>query len=271
MYYFIIYIIFILFTCFRYISPGIGGTDTLVYMELFNNISYTHLNIKDMLLLDGNEYLFYNLMYIVRLFGGNYYIFQFIVYSIIVICYIYFIDKFINDEKQWICIMLFMIPILKSLNIIRNCLAVAISLISIDYLRNEKYLKCFLVLLISFLCHYISIVLIVFAILYYVICSKYNIINKYLEQRKKVLLSIFCSIFLSILVLPIVKFILENFGYSAYLDNIEISLLGYIPVVLCLIFSLLYLKDFIKFLKKKNHYILYKLHIFYIQSTIFKM
>ena len=83
--YLFIYLIFIIFSCFRYIAPGVGGADTLVYINYFENLGYVHFSIKETLLFSGYEYLFFNFMFLVRILGGNYYVFQFFIYSIIII------------------------------------------------------------------------------------------------------------------------------------------------------------------------------------------
>ena len=83
--YFLIYLIFIIFSCLRVIQPGIGGADTYNYIKYFNTMQYVNFNLKDIVLFNGFEYIFYNLMFFIRIIGGNFYIFMFIIYSTIIL------------------------------------------------------------------------------------------------------------------------------------------------------------------------------------------
>ena len=256
LWYGLIYILFILFSCFRYVAPGIGGTDTLVYMEHFKNITYVPLKIKELILFSGFEYLFFNLMYFIKILGGNYFYFSLIIYSIIILCNIFVVDKSINDEKKWTWLILWFLPLLKSINIVRNCVAAAFGIIAIDYLNNNNYRKFLLFAILAFLNHYIAIILLIFGLFYRLIPDK--VIN----NRKICLLGFGISLILTIIFLPIVKYLISITGFSGYLDKIEISLIGYLPILFlygCLLFDN---QKIIDYLKKIKHYAYYKMMIF---------
>lgn len=254
--YSLIYCIYILFSCFRYIAPGIGGADTLVYIEHFENMTYVPFRLKELFWFSGYEYLFFNLMYLVKLMGGNYFIFSWIVYSIIIICHIFVVDRTIHDEKNWIWFVLWFLPLLKSLNIIRNCLAAAIGVVAITYLNDNKRKRFFLLATIAFLNHYIAIVFFLFGIFCWIVP------NKWIENRKYLLSTFMGSIILTILLLPTAKKFLELSGFSGYLNKIEISLIGYLPIFILYLFMLIKHKEFLIELKQKKHEGYYKVMIF---------
>ncbi len=254
--YIIIYLIFIFFSCFRYIAPGVGGADTLVYINYFENLGYVHFSIKETLLFSGYEYLFFNFMFLIRILGGNYYVFQFFIYSIIILCYIYIIDKNVKDDKNWFWMILLFLPLLKSINIIRNSFAAALGFIAIDQLNEKKYKNFIIFSLLAFFNHYISIILLPLGLF----C--YYIPDKYFEDTKKIMYSITISLIGSMIILPIAKIFLKISGFVGYLDKIEISLMGYIPIIISIVLILIYSKSFVKYLKKINHFIYFKMMIY---------
>ena len=58
LYYFIIYTIFIIFSTFRVVSDGIGGTDTVTYMEQFEKIKYVRFFSISNLTFNDYEYFY---------------------------------------------------------------------------------------------------------------------------------------------------------------------------------------------------------------------
>lgn len=254
-YYFFVYLIFILFSCFRVVSDDIGGADVRTYMKYFNTISYVPFFSIDNLLLNSYEYVFYNLMVLVRTLWGNYFIFEFIVFSTIIICYIYSIDKSINDKNKWCWIALAFLPLLKSLNIIRNCVATAIGFAAIEFLRDDRDEVFFALAILSFLNHYIAIVLFLFYLFYRFFP------DKIIFNRKKLLILNISIMAVSVAFLPFAKLLLSISGFSGYLNKIEISLFGYFPFVF-FYFLMLYDLNIVRYLKENNHLIYYKIMVF---------
>lgn len=255
-YYFLIYVIFIIFSCFRVVTSEIGGADTLHYMEQFQEITYTKFFTLDNLFMNSYEYFYYNLMYLIKILGGNYIHFEYCIYSGIILAYIYMIDKNFKDVKETNLVILFFIPLLRSLNIIRNCFAAAIGFISIDKIKENKILGAIIFMLIAFLSHYIAIILFVFLIFYK--CFP----DKYVNKKTSLILPAICA-FLSIVGFPLMKFLIKNSGFVGYLNKIEISLWGYIPVII--LYLIMFLDDnFLKYVKKNQHYVFYKCHLFMI-------
>lgn len=254
-YYFLIYIIYIIFSCFRLIGNEIGGADTYNYINYFEELGYVHFNIKEMLIFNGFEYLFYNTMYIIRLLGGNFFTFLFVIHSIIIISYIYYVDKEINDEDKCVWLILAFLPLLKSLNIIRNCVSAALGFISISLLNNNKYKYSIFFAIIAYLNHYIAIILFLFIIFYKVFP------DKILKDKKKMLILNMVIIVLSIISLPILKYLMRNTGFCGYIDKIQISLWGYIPYIAIYLMMILN-KNTIKYLEDNNHFGYYKMMSF---------
>ena len=253
-YYTIIYSILIIFLVFRYIGNEVGGADTYNYMGFFDGFTYIKFDIKDIISLSGYEYLFYNFMCLVKFFGGNFTIFEFFIYSFMIIAYIFIVDKFINDERECLMIILSFIPILKSLNIIRNIYATFIGYIALYFLSQKKYIKYLLFCIIAFLNHYIAIILIIYGIFD-------KIISKIINSKKKLLIFSGSIFLLSMVMIPIVQLMLNHTGFSRYINSTEISLYGYIPIII--FYVMLMLNDnLVEDIKKHNHEILYKTYIF---------
>lgn len=254
-YYFLIYIIYILFSCFRLIKEEIGGADTYNYINYFENLGYVHFNVKEILIFNGFEYLFYNTMYLIRLFGGNFFTFLVVMHSSIIISYIYYVDKEIDDENKCIWLILAFLPLLKSLNIIRNCVSAAFGFISISLLNNNKYKYSILFAVIAYLNHYVAIILFLFIIFYKAFP------DKILKDRKKMLLLNISIIVLSIIALPVLKYLIKNTGFCGYIDKIQISLWGYIPYIVIYLIMILN-KNTIMYLEKCGHFGYYKMMSF---------
>ncbi len=256
-YYVLIYIIYILFSCFRLIQEGIGGADTYNYINYFENLGYVHFKIKEMLTFNGFEYLFYNTMYFIKLFGGNFFTFLVVMHSVIIISYIYYVEKEINDENKCLWLILAFLPLLKSLNIIRNCVSATLGFVSISLLNNNKYKYSILFAVLAYLNHYIAIILFLLIIFYKVFP------NKILKDKKKMIILNIASITFTIIALPILKYLIRNTGFSGYMDKIQVSLWGYIPYI-AIYLTMIFNKNTIKYLEDCGHFGYYKMMSFLI-------
>lgn len=259
-YYLIIYNIFILFATFKYIGQEIVGVDTLNYVKYFETFGYIKFDIAKTLVFDGYEYLFYNTMHLINLAGGTYRTFLFVVNSLMIGSLICFVDKEVFDENKCKWLVLAYLPLLKSLNILRNCVAAFCGFISISLLNKNKIWLSLLFAVIAFLNHYIAVVLFGL-ILFYKVYP-----NKLMNSRKKVLITTAICIIVSVASIPLLKLVLGNTGYAAYVDALDlskISLLGYIPYVFLFLFMVID-KGVIEYLDKQNHLGYYKILYFFI-------
>jgi len=254
-YYFTIFLIFVIFSAFRFFNSEIGGTDTIVYEGYFNTISFQKINIKNILTLDGFEFLYYNFMALIKWMGGNFFCFNAAISCMIILVYLFIVDKTVNDEKKWFWLILLFLPLLKSLNITRNCFAAAIGFIAIESLNNKKYIRYIVLSLIAFLNHYVAVILLAFGLFCWIIPEKF------ITKRKFLLVLNAMCIGIAFIALPAAKRILQNTGYAYYLNNVEISLFGYIPIIFFYVLMILD-KDVITYLKEINHFIYYKVMIF---------
>lgn len=255
LYYFLIYYIFVSFSAYRTITPNVNGADTMNYVNYFNTLGYVKFFTIDNLIMNSYEYLFYNLMFIVRLLGGNFFNFSFIVYSIIILCYIYVVDNSIENEDECIWLIMVFLPLLKSLNIVRNILAAAIGFVAIVHLNNNDYKKFLIFAIASFLNHYIAVVLLLFGLFVKFVPEKFVI------DRKKVLICNILIIVLSYILLPIAKLALVNSGFVGYINKIEVSLWGYL-IIYAFYALLLFNKGFVTFIMDRGHFVYYKMMIF---------
>ena len=255
LYYLAIYVIFIVFSCFKYSSYEIGGADSLNYMRFFREYGYIKFDIKEMLIFNGLEYLFYNTMYIVKILGGTYRTFLFVVNSVIVLSLIYVVDKDVNDEKKCKGLVLTYLPLLKSLNILRNCVAAFIGYTAVSCVNRNKIMWGIVLVVLAYLNHYVAIVLLAMIVFYKVFP------DKWLSKKKLLLaLNIICIV-ISVLSLPLVENVIKKTGYVGYLNNIHVSLLGYVPYIA--LYILMVMDDrFIGYLKKSGHIGYYKVMVF---------
>ena len=254
--YLIVIFVLVFFMCTRVIKGELGGADTLRYIKFFNTFDYTPFEIKNILGMQGWEYLFFNTMYLIRILGGNYTVFSIVVYTILVGCYIYYFDQNVEKEDEWFVSLIFILPYLKSMNILRNCLAAAIGLLSIEAIKKNKKIIFLIIFIIAYLNHYISIVLLAFGLFCFFVPEKW-----YNSRKKTIIISL--SVFvMTLLGIPIIKWLLSLTRYAGYLNRIDFSPYGYIVYtgIYCLI--LLVYDEFIKTLKERNHFIFYKMIVF---------
>ena len=254
-YYLLITLIFVIFSSFRYISDGIGGADTYNYINYFKSLGYVPFDLKNTLIFNGYEYLFYNTMFIVRILGGNYRIFLIIINILMTSCLIYVVEHEFKNENDWYYFILFFLPLLKSLNIVRNCLAACLFFVSVSNLNHNNYKKSLLFIILAYLNHYMAILGFVLILFY-----KYFPEKILLDKRKIIMLNI-ASIVMSIVSLPVIKHILLNTGYCGYVSKMQVSLIGYMPYIAIYVL-MLYDKNFIHYLKSNAHFGYYKIMYF---------
>lgn len=254
--YVIVTFILVFFMCTRVIKGELGGSDTLRYIKFFNTFDYTPFSLNNILTMHGWEYLFFNSMYLVRILGGNYTIFSIIIYTTLVGCYIYYFDHNVENENEWFSSLLFILPYLKSMNIVRNCLAAAITLLSIEAIKKNKKILFFLTFIIAYLNHYISIVLLAFGLFCFFVPEKlYN-------SRKKTIIISLSVFIITLLGIPVIKWLLSLTRYAGYINRIEFSPYGYIVYAGIYFLILFVYDDFIKILKERNHTVFYKMIVF---------
>lgn len=255
-YYLLIYLILIIFLVFRKVGPGIGGVDTVTYMDHFNNLGYIKFDLKSLILFDDYEYVFYNLMYFVKMLGGNYQHFSFIIYSGLILSYIYVVDKAFNKKNDWIWCVLLFIPILSSMNIIRNCISAALCFVAIQKLNEKKDKQFWIFAILSFFNHYIAIV--IFALYFFVKFFP----EKWLNTGKKYCIWQISIIVLSILSIPPLNYFISLTGYSGYVSKFNFSLWGYIPYILLYIIIAINFKNISNYFKENDNYVYFKSIIF---------
>ena len=250
LYYILIYLIFILFSCYRYIGVYVGGADVPNYVKYFYNLGYVNFDLKKTLIFNGYEYLFYNTMYLIRIIGGNFRTFLIFENSVMIISLIYFVDKNIEEEKKCYWLTLAFLPLLKGFNIIRNCVSAFFCYLSMSKLNENKYLISIVLALIAYLNHYVAIVVLALIIFY-----KY-LPDDILKNKKLMVILNILSIIISCISLPLLKIILANTGYCGYVAKIDVSLWGYIPYMLIYFLMILDngVKDYLIAIKHEGYY-----------------
>lgn len=254
--YVFVLLILVFFMCTRVIKGELGGSDTLRYMYFFKTFNYIPFSISNILKMQGWEYLFFNFMYLVKILGGSYTSFSIVIYTLLFCCYIYYFDQNATNENEWFISLLFILPYLKCMNILRNCFAAAIGLISIEAIKKNKKALFFVTFIIAYLNHYISIVLLGF----YLFCN--FVPEKWYNNRKKTIIISLSTFIMTVMGIPIIKWLLSLTRYAGYINRIEFSPYGYFIYSIVYMMILLVYKDFIKTLKERNHMIYYKMIVF---------
>ncbi len=249
--YCLIFIILVLFSSFRLVNgSGIGGVDSQSYIDYFRNGDFVSFSLKNLLLLESYEFIFYNFLWIIGKFTNNYHILFIIIYSIITYSIIKTFKNNTPSYKSYIILSLFIIPYLKGFNIIRNAFAIAFLLLAIEQLKQGNKIKFLLLSIFAFLSHYITIIVIIFYF-YYILANSNYFKNKIYNSRTRYILFSIFSILVTLLVYPIIYFYLSKGGFSAYI-NPDIAILGYIPYFLIYILLLFYFNDIKELMKIKN-------------------
>ncbi len=248
-YYFIIYIILIIFSCFRTVGQNIGGADSINYINMFENVQKPVFDIILTLKFSGNEYIFFYLLYLVRCITSDYHIMFFVLYSIIITSYIFFVHKEIHNVNDWGMLLLLILPYIMSFNIVRNCLAVSITIFAIYFLKEKKNKLFILFEVCAFLTHYTAVITLIFYFYYKIFA------NKLLHNKKIYIILLVISYMMTITFIPIAINLFLKSGYSGYVGS-DISLFGYFaPKILLLICIYFFYDSLYKELENNNQII----------------
>lgn len=257
--YFFIFFISCIFLCFRVVQGEIGGTDTKAYINMFENIEFPVFKIENIINMKGIEYLFLLLLFITNQICTDYHFLFFIIYGIIISAYITFVDKNIRNKSGWFILSLIALPILQSMNILRNSLAIAISIYAILNLKNGKVIKYTVLSVLAFLTHYISIIILAFGIFF-------HFMKKMKNNRKLHFFIVIMACIVGVLSISFIKRFISNSGFSGYADT-ENSIKGFLPIYILFLLCYLFFDDLYKKLKKDNIEIYYYMLLFNIIIT----
>lgn len=249
-YYLVLFLFLVFFAAFRHVEYLIGGYDAYGYVINFLNAKIFDINFKDIITLTADEPLYVALVYMVRLFTDNYHILFLVIYGIISYSYVKFISENYDRNASALPLMIITLPYIHSFNIIRNSLAIAIGLIALNNLKNNKNIKFITIVLISFFIHYTSVILIVFFVFYKMLFKERKI------KKAKIILLMITAMVAIIILLPKIRLILLNTGYRGYVDP-NYSLMGYLPIIILGALSLYNFKELNNRMNNNNQIHLY--------------
>ncbi|EGT3600236.1 EpsG family protein [Clostridium perfringens] len=152
--------LFLNFSMFIFISAFRGrniGNDTCKYLDLFNKIRFKSIiELKDRYEIG---YLYLNKM--LSLISDNQQIILIVTSCIILICYAYFIKKY--SANVWLSVFLFFILgyFTSSMNTIRHQIALGLVLISYKYIKENKFFKFLILILVASTFHSTSIIFLI--------------------------------------------------------------------------------------------------------------
>lgn len=156
-----IFLIFPLWFLMSFRSEKVGN-DTIVYKHLYEIFSANDLYA---LLSESESYgnVEPGFVFLSYLFGGildvNYSVFQIIVSTLICIGFFSFFNKYSNNISFSCFLFIILLSFSRSMNIMRQMLAVSLSLYSFSFLLNKKYLKYIIYVLLLSLFHKTSLIL----------------------------------------------------------------------------------------------------------------
>lgn len=205
-----IYIIFIFFSAFRIIEPGLGGIDAYGYKMFFLNSTTT---LKESLLMQNYEPGYGIFIWGMRQLTDNYILVLLIVNSFIFLLFINFF-KYVNRGKiRFFSIYLLAMQLFMGFNIQRIMVAIFIGTLVYINIYKKKYIVSFCLILFALSIHISSIILIPVLLV--------NIIIDKKEQMDvKKLVFLVTSIFLfSIIIINMFSTFLTSGKYYVYSNN----------------------------------------------------
>lgn len=162
--YIIWFIIWEIFACCRFVSPGIGGADAYGYVLYFQEC----LNPNTTSGYATHAEILYRLFNkAIRLFTSDYHVFFFIAYGIIIISYIVFIEEFLPVKASTVPFILIVYVYIRSFVTLRSLLAAAIVLFAIVALKRERYVWSMVFGISSIFIHKIAIFYVLFIPFYF--------------------------------------------------------------------------------------------------------
>ena len=238
MYYLISFLLLItiLIPSFRYIDINIGGRDNINYKYYFS-ISNNY-NLIEFFTISPFEPMFDLMIWLTRKLTKDYTYFLLICNVIFYFCFLKLISILnrMNVNFSLLCIFNIVILYLQSFNILRNILAIFLSLYSIDFLIKKRY-KYF-VLLTLFLCgiHITSISLFIPLIFDF-------IINKVSGNKKNKYIILNIAFFIVLIFITFgLSFILKNSRYISYIGSGSFSIAHFLLFILILLLTFRYAK-----------------------------
>lgn len=161
--YVIWFVIWVVFATWRYVGSHIGGMDATAYIQYFD----VCLNPKGYWFADHVDLLYRVINKIIRLFTNDYHILFFILYGLIVSSYIIFVENFRFKHMNYAPLLLVVYIYTRSFNTLRTSLGIACVLLSLVYLKKNKYGKAVLLAIASTLFQVASLIYAGFLLFYY--------------------------------------------------------------------------------------------------------
>lgn len=223
------------------------GVDVSTYViSSFNKVS-TYNSILEVIKNHTLEIGYELFEYIISRFFNNVHWLHFFT-QLIIISGVYSFSKLFKDTSNWILVIFAFLCIYynQSYNTVRQWLAISIYLFSIKYLLEEKFVKCYLICILSYSFHSSAIIIFIIPLIYKYIKTK-NFKFKYL-----IIMSIgviISFIFLDKISLWLIKIGVLSTKYEHYFFNLEgdssiiMQILSRIPVLLG---TLIFYKQLVK-------------------------
>ena len=205
----ILYLLSLFLICFIAGSRSITvGRDIGTYVIRLANLTTTSNGIIDYLINSNSDFLFALLNYIGYIFK-DYHVLLFVIE--LAVAFPVYIYAYLNRDKvpYTITILIFLLTMFcQSLNVMRQSIAISLSLLSYYFFNKNDKKKSYLILIVAFLFHksaFITILIFLF--------------DKVIRRYKGNILYIILFILALIAVTPIASNIIEHTIYSSYVGN----------------------------------------------------
>ena len=191
-YYFLLVTVWTSFASFRLVTDDIGGTDSISYIDFFENCNKNAYSVQ----MDhfASDVLFKWINQLIRYFTPDYHVFYIITYGMIVISIIKFFIAFCPYRTNYVPYVLSFYLFLRSINTFRSSLAISFLLIALTLFFKRKLFYSLLFCLAAVLTHKMMGLF----ILVIPFCKLIG--NKQLDYKKIALLTILSYLVVSALV-----------------------------------------------------------------------
>lgn len=223
---FILWITLTFFAALRLVNEyGIGGCDAAGYEDMLLN------NAQDQM--DRMEPLFAFYTKLISIIWQSPIFYRFVSYGIIAFGYCYFIYIFCRDKIMSPIPFIFMVfPYLRSFNTMRTSMAIAVFLIGLIWLYENKYLKSFIAIICAAFIHRMSVLYVLFIPFYFIFRHKDFSTNQkiFIFLIFYAVIGYFLALYIQAYVLSLSSFSEHDAYYLSY--SLGTSLLDRIPLMI---------------------------------------
>lgn len=228
--------IFVIFSSFRRIDIGYGGTDAITYKNYFLSVN---TNLKEALLIQNYEWGYSFIVWFGRTLTENYSLFLVFIYSFMFFGVIKFLKFSKWNNYNFFVIALMITLLINSFNINRVVLAVVLGLFVYIFLHKDQYIRALLLTIIATTIHISSVILFPCILTVYLMRNQKNI------SWKKILFWIANFSIVSVAFLKFSSGLISSSKYGIYNQESSIAWPTYLIILFVFTLSLFKYKEMV--------------------------